>query len=208
MSSFIASARSQLQLITEHRAGGTRSAFRSALSLHFAINPFHTIPHHHHHHHPPLHSPHTLAHSISLPMFILSPLYLHLSTDFSFYSAFSLKSFFSPSTMSTHSCLLIQRLYEDLVSETSSIFVIPAFIFNASWFGQFYNVLWLICTCNNSLQLVWNVYETNRHGNIQCAINVNHSNASAWAYHPSVFPIHLIYVTVWAFRRWVHVVFF
>lgn len=44
MSSFIAGARSQLQLITEHRAGGTRSAFRSALSLHFAINPFHTIP--------------------------------------------------------------------------------------------------------------------------------------------------------------------
>lgn len=44
MSSFIADARSQLQLITEHRAGGTRSAFRSALSLHFAINPFHTKP--------------------------------------------------------------------------------------------------------------------------------------------------------------------
>lgn len=58
MSFFIAGARSQLQLITEHRAGGTRSAFRSALSLHFAINPFHTKPHHHLH--PPLHHTHFL----------------------------------------------------------------------------------------------------------------------------------------------------
>lgn len=66
MSSFIAGARSQLQLITEHRAGGTRSAFRSALSLHFAINPFHTKPHHHHHHHPPLHHPLPFLHLSSV----------------------------------------------------------------------------------------------------------------------------------------------
>lgn len=64
MSSFIAGARSQLQLITEHRAGGTRSAFRSALSLHFAINPFHTKPHH------------TTSSAPHLPLFLhLSSLY-------------------------------------------------------------------------------------------------------------------------------------
>lgn len=104
MSSFIAGARSQLQLITEHRAGGTRSAFRSALSLHFAINPFHTIPHHRRHHSPPHpHPKHTLAHSISLPVFILSRLYFHFSADFSLNSAFSAKSLFSqPATSTFH----------------------------------------------------------------------------------------------------------
>lgn len=100
MSSFIAGARSQLQLITERRAGGTRSAFRSALSLHFAINPFHTR----HPPTPPTPHLHTLAHSISPPVFILSPLYLRLSATLPLRSSpFPLKSLLEL-------CLSVRRL--------------------------------------------------------------------------------------------------
>lgn len=81
MSSFIAGARSQLQLITEHRAGGTRSAFRSALGLLFAINPFHTklhnllLPNLNPHSH--IRTPQLILYSLA--MLMLSPLYLCFS---------------------------------------------------------------------------------------------------------------------------------
>lgn len=77
MSSFIAGARSQLQLITEHRAAGTRSAFRSALSLHFAINPFHTTPHRL----PPTHPPPTPQTHLGYTLFLWPCLYSLLSTS-------------------------------------------------------------------------------------------------------------------------------
>lgn len=104
----MSSARSQRQLITEHRAGGTCSAFRSALSLHFAINPFHTKSHHHNH--PPLH--HTLFLHLNSLLFLYPCLCPHLCTsifqlDFSFYFQ-SLSFHFQHSLHILQTLILIQ----------------------------------------------------------------------------------------------------
>lgn len=98
MSSFIAGARSQLQLITERRAGGTRSAFRSALSLHFAINPFHTPPR------PPA-TTHLPTRTPWLTPFLLPCFYSHLST-----SASPPLPLSSPLKSLLQLCLTVQRL--------------------------------------------------------------------------------------------------
>lgn len=109
MSSFIAGARSQLQLITEHRAGGTRSAFRSALGLLFAINPFHTklhnllLPNLNPHSH--IRTPQLILYSLA--MLMLSPLYLCFSLWFLYSKT---KSLFLLSALFTQFSFLNEHL--------------------------------------------------------------------------------------------------
>lgn len=108
----------QISAPTHHWAQGwgTRSAFRSALSLHFAINPFHTEPHHCCRHHPPLHhTPILHLNSLYFSTHVMpSPLYLHLSAWFFFLLAIFYKVFlFSDCTFHTSTCSCF--LYSELI---------------------------------------------------------------------------------------------